>query len=288
MKHIKIWPIVCPHFGARACNLSLFEEHRDRAVKEKWRVVLLGDLVNNGISAGSKHVGLEFQDAMDPMAQVEQAVDVLLPMAPQIEALVGGNHPLRSVKACGLHPEKLIAMFLSIAAGGKAPKAIMPSIIQRVHEVAYLGQFANTNGRNFGKYSEAKEKLLSEIRKVEPGPENRWDIPFFPGVASIKIDGISTACHHGTHGKSKDNWQMLWQAIPGHRLYLTGHNHSLDWSGRRCRIAGKVQDTDFFSCGTYQGYEEYAAIACYPETPVGSLLLDYDHDKDEVTFTPLR
>lgn len=289
-KHTKIWAIVCPHIGAKACNLSVFEGHIKEAVRGKWNVILLGDLVNNGVSAGSKHCGLEWQDSMDPMSQVEKCVDVLMPLAKArlVRAVVGGNHSYRSVKACGLHPEKIVTMMLSVAAGGETPKAILPSVLQRIHEVAYLGAYARAGGRQYEQFARARENLHKEIAKIEPGIEDRWDIPFQPGLASMKIEDISIAMHHGTHSASKDNWQRLWQAIPGHRLYFTGHNHSLDWSGRSCRIAGKKHPADFYSCGTYQGYEEYAAIAGYTETPVGSILVDYDHAADKASFVTLN
>lgn len=290
VKNTKIWAIVCPHFGAKACNLSVFEEHRKQALKEKWKVILLGDLVNNGVSAGSKHVGLEWQDSMDPMAQVEKATDVLMPLAKAglIKVIVGGNHAMRTTKACGLHPEKIIAMFLSIATDGEKPESVMPAILQRIHELDYLGKAAEIGGgRQYNAFAQAREKLFQEIRKIAPGVEERWAVPFQPGIASMKIEGIPTAMHHGTHSASKDNWKSLWQAIPGHRLYFTGHNHSLDHSRRRCRIGGKKHRCDFYSCGTYQGYEEYASIACYTETEVGSILVDYNHSTDRATHVIL-
>lgn len=284
------WPSVCHHIGGKACNLSLLEDTIKEAVKKKWNCLFLGDTINNGVSAGSKHVGLEFQDSMDPMSQVERFVDLALPLAKAklLKGMVGGNHPARSVKACGLHPEKIIAMLLSVAAGGEKPAAIMPAILQRIHEVAYLAKFASQNGRTFNQYANARDQLHREIARVQPGVEERWDVPFQPGIGSFKIEGVPVAAHHGTHGKSKDNWKQLWNAIPGHRLYVTGHNHSLDWKGGVGRIAGKKMEVDYFSCGTYQGYEEYASIACYQETEVGSLLIEYDKSTHFAKFVKLN
>lgn len=276
---INIWPSVCHHLGAKACNQSMLEYHIKEAVRKGWRSVLLGDTMNMGISAGSKHVGLEWQDSIDPMAQTELAIDVFMPLAKAklLEAIVGGNHPLRASKACGLHPEKILAMFLSIAATGEKPAAVMPAVLQRIHELDYLGKAAEIGGgRNYKVFEQAREKLFQEIRKIQPGTEERWAVPFSPGIMSKKIAGIPCAMHHGTHSASKDNWKSLWQATPGHRLYMTGHNHSLDWSPRICRIAGKRMNVDFLSGGTYQGYEEYASIACYAETEVGSFMIEYD------------
>lgn len=276
---LKIWPSVCHHLGAKACNQSLLEDHIKEAIRGGWRCVLLGDTMNMGISAGSKHVGLEWQDSIDPMAQTERAIDVFMPLAKArlIHAIVGGNHPLRATKACGLHPEKILAMFLSIAATGEKPVSVMPAVLQRIHELDYLGKAAEIGGgRNYKVFEEARSKLFKEIAKIQPGVEERWAVPFSPGIMSTKIDGVPCALHHGTHSASKDNWKSLWQAVPGHRFYFTGHNHSQDWSPRVARIAGKRMDVDFLSGGTYQGYEEYASIACYAETAVGSMMIEYD------------
>jgi hypothetical protein len=137
---VKIWASVCHHFGAKACNVRLIEQHVKDAVRGGWHGILNGDLINNGVSAGSKHVGLEFEDVTIPMDQVEQVVDVFMPMAKARlwRRIVGGNHAYRTYKVAGLHPEKVIAMLLSIAQGGEKPKAVLPTIIQRVHELAYM------------------------------------------------------------------------------------------------------------------------------------------------------
>jgi hypothetical protein len=273
--------------GAKACNQRLLDDHIKMAVREKWRVLLLGDLVNNGISAGSKHVGLEFQDAMDPMSQVERAVDALLPIADQTELIVGGNHAYRSVKACGLHPEKIIAMMLSIARDGSKPESIMPSIIQRVQEVGYLAPGAKMGGRSYIRYERAHAALMAEIGKVRPGTEENWGVPFHPGLGFKKIDGVAIVAHHGVHAKSRDNWNRLERAARGFRLYFTGHNHRLSWEPGAEDIQGQEIDADFYSCGTYQGYEEYASLALYPRTPTGSLLVHYNKDTDRTHFERL-
>jgi len=273
----KIWSSVCHHFGAKACNVRLIEQHVKRAVREGWNGILCGDLINNGVSAGSKHMGLEFEDATIPMDQVEQVVDTLMPMAKARlwRRIVGGNHAYRTYKAAGLHPEKVIAMLLSIVQGGEKPKAVMPSIIQRVHELAFLA-----SGNAFASLDNAREKLHREISSIRRNGGEQWEIPFSPGIASCKIEGIPVAMHHGVCGKSRDNWKRLWNAIPGHRLYFTGHNHELAMDLKAARIAGVKQRADFFSCGTYQGFEDYAAIAAYQECRVGSMLVIYNRDTD--------
>lgn len=286
---VKIWASVCHHIGAPACNLSMLERHVDEAVKNGWRVVLLGDLINNGVSAGSKHTGLEWGDCMDPMAQVEKAIDVFLPAAKAglIELIVGGNHPYRSVKACGLHPEKIIAMMLSIAATGKKPAAVLPSIIQRVQELAMLGEGARVGGRQYAAYQKVRGDLLQDIKKVAPGTEEKWAIPFYPGVGHKVIQGVPVAAYHGKHGKSTANWSSIERVSHGFRYYFTGHNHSLDWHPDTEAVQGKFHEVEYLSCGTYQGYEEYAAIAAYRRTPLGSMLVEHDSRTDKSTITRL-
>lgn len=257
--------------------MRLLDEHVKMAVRGGWNGIMVGDLINNGVSCGSKHVGLEFEDVTIPMDQVEQAVDTFMPMAKARlwRRIVGGNHAYRTYKAAGMHPEKVIAMLLSIAQGGEKPKAVLPSILQRVHEIAYMA-----NGNAFSAISDTRDKLHREISELRMNAGSKWEIPFSPGLASCEIDGVRMAMHHGICGKSKDNWKRLWNAIPGHRLYFTGHNHELAMDLKAARIAGAKQRADFFSCGTYQGYEDYAAIAAYQESRVGSMLVTYNKDTD--------
>lgn len=285
----KIWASVCHHIGAPSCNLNMLEGHVADAVKHGWRMVLLGDLINNGVSAGSKHTGLEWGDCMDPMSQVEKAIDVFMPAAKAglIELIVGGNHAARSVKACGLHPEKIIAMMLSIAATGKKPAAVLPSIIQRVQELAMLGEGARVGGRQYAAYQKVRGDLLQDIGKVAPGPQKQWAVPFWPGVGYKTIQGVPVIAYHGKHAKSAANWTSIERVSHGFRLYFTGHNHAWDWHPDTEASGGQSREVDFFSCGTYQGWEEYAAIAAYKKTPLGSVLVDYNPKTDKSTVIKL-
>lgn len=283
-RYVEIWASVCHHVGAKACNLRMLEGHVKDAVRKGWRTLLLGDLVNNGISAGSKHVGLEFQDSMDPMSQCEKAIDVFMPVAKEglLEMVVGGNHAYRTMRAVGIHPEKLIAMMLTIAASGDKPEGIMPSILQRVHELGHLAGERGRGGSFFHHFRDAKIRLMDEIAKVNPGTEERWAVPFYPGLGWKSIQGVPVASHHGTHARSRENWNRLERAVRGFRLMFTGHNHRLGWEPGLEDIRGHFNRQDYFSCGTYQGYEEYASIACYPRTPIGSILVRYNKDTDKV------
>ena len=276
-RSVKIWASVCHHFGAKACNVRLIEQHVKDAVRGGWNGILIGDLINNGVSAGSKHVGLEFEDVTIPMDQVEQVVDVFMPMAKARlwRRMVGGNHAYRTYKVAGLHPEKVIAMLLSIAQGGEKPRAVLPSVLQRVHELAYMA-----SGNAFKAMADTRDQLHREISGIKQGLGERWEIPFSPGIASTTIEGVPVAMHHGICGKSRDNWKRLWNALPGHRLYFTGHNHEGGMLPKATRIAGAKNKAEFYSCGTYQGYEDYAAIAAYEEARVGSMLVIYNKDTD--------
>lgn len=282
-RDLRLWVSACHHIGAKACKLSLLKEHIQLAIKNKWKAVLLGDLVNNGVSAGSTHVGLEFGDSMDPMSQAELAVDVFMPLAKAglLEAVVGGNHAYRSVRAVGLHPEKFIAMMLSIAAanGGKPP-SIMPGIIQTVHELALYSKESSRGGSYYHRAVDLQERLSRMVRQVNPGTEERWLVPFYPGLGTKVVNGVPLAFHHGTHNKSRDNWNRLQRAARGHRIYLTAHNHRMGWEPGLEDDRGKDMPTDYFSAGTYQDYEEYASIAMYPRTPTGSVLIEYSAKND--------
>ncbi|ANS05712.1 hypothetical protein [uncultured Mediterranean phage] len=282
-KDTLIWPSVCHHIGAKTTAMSLLKDHVKTAIKEKWQTVLLGDIINNGVSTGSKHVGLEWGDCMDPMDQVELAIDTFMPLAKAglLKGIFGGNHAIRTVKAAGLHPEKVIAMYLTLATTGKKPKNIMAGLVQQMHELSDLEAQGFSGGHATARYAKARDKIIDQIKTHQPGPEFEWSVPFFPGAGIMEINGISIACHHGIHAKTRDNWARLENSMKGHRMYFTGHNHRLDWQREKETIRGIKYVADYYSCGTYQGYEQYAQVAGYASKEQGSLLVTYDHDKDK-------
>jgi hypothetical protein len=288
-KRVAIWASCCPHIGAPACNYSLLNQHVADAVKYGRNLVLLGDTFNNGVSAGSSHLGLEYGDIMTPMEQVDLAIDTYMPLAAEkrIALMVGGNHPYRTMRACGINPEMMVAMMLSVGAGGKKPKAIIPPLVQRMHELAMLGEGARAGGRQYALFTKVRADLMAEINKIAPEPQSQWEVPFSPGVGHVTLQGVPIIGYHGKHNRSRDNWATLEKWSHGFRLYFTGHNHRLGWEPGFQAVRGKTQEVDFFSCGTYQGYEEYALVAGYGKMPCGSMLVEYDPDKDKAYFEKL-
>lgn len=93
---IVLWLIGDVHIGA-----AEFDEKRlkrdiaDIEVNPRARVVLLGDLINNGVKSSVTNV---YEEQMMPSAAKKLAVQYLEPIKDKIIAAVGGNHEMRSVK----------------------------------------------------------------------------------------------------------------------------------------------------------------------------------------------
>jgi hypothetical protein len=270
----KIWLSSCQHIGARSCNIKLLEEHIALARKGRWKVLLLGDLIDNGVSAGSRHLGLEFQNVLTPQQQIEAAYSLWKPLAEsrQIVAIFGGNHALRSYKVVGNHPEKILAMLLS---GWSEKTASIETLVQ------YLAMYntALDSGENGPSKDELKTLLHKKFESIGIGTNRKQDVPFFPGMGHVEVAGLKIAGHHGVHVKSRHNWDRLERAARGFDIYATGHNHLLAAELGLEDVRGKWHPAWFFSAGTYQAYEEYASLALYAPRPVGSVLVSVKNGK---------
>lgn len=103
-RSIKVYAIADVHIGARECDLDGFERFIKRVASEPDSyIVLVGDLVNNGIRSASCPTDI-YDETMPPRAQVDKCVELLQPVADRILGAVGGNHEARSRKAVDLDP----------------------------------------------------------------------------------------------------------------------------------------------------------------------------------------
>ncbi|HWY33257.1 MAG TPA: hypothetical protein VNX68_01345, partial [Nitrosopumilaceae archaeon] len=108
----KLLCICCAHIGEKNMNEQLFDEYLAWAKKEKCRIVLGGDLINNGMVFGTKHIGSIWDDKYTPQQQMDIAVEKLTPVKDQIDAIISGNHGGRTQKLTSIDPERWIAKAL--------------------------------------------------------------------------------------------------------------------------------------------------------------------------------
>lgn len=101
---VRIYPVADLHIGAQEADIQGFAAFIAQVEKEQDSyIVLVGDLVNNGIRSASCPTDI-FAETMSPRCQIDKAVELLEPVADRILGAVGGNHEARSRKAVNLDP----------------------------------------------------------------------------------------------------------------------------------------------------------------------------------------
>jgi len=99
------------HVGSDTCNMEAVHAWIDTIKKNRWYVILMGDLMENA-TLGS--VGAVFEQTMTPQEQLRYCVDMLTPIKDYIIGSVGGNHGARSKKAVGIDPDAIISFELGV------------------------------------------------------------------------------------------------------------------------------------------------------------------------------
>ena len=94
------------HLGSQTCDTSAVKKWVDTIKKNKWYVLLLGDLTEN---ATISSVGSVYEQVMTPQEQIFEVVRLLTPIKDYVLGSVLGNHGNRSVKIAGLNPDQIIA-----------------------------------------------------------------------------------------------------------------------------------------------------------------------------------
>lgn len=112
---IKITPLTDFHLGSPQCDIKKIKSLLKKIEKDKTAFCFLGgDIMDTTLKSS---VGSVYQNSMQPMAQLDFAVELLKPLADKgrILAIVGGNHEARISKDVGLDLTKLLACQLGIA-----------------------------------------------------------------------------------------------------------------------------------------------------------------------------
>ena len=92
---IRVWAVADVHIGARECDMDGFRKFIGSLGDDDY-IVLVGDLVNNGIRDSLTNV---YEEVMPPSMQIETAAQILEPVRDRILGAVAGNHENRTAKA---------------------------------------------------------------------------------------------------------------------------------------------------------------------------------------------
>ena len=103
-RSIKVYAVADVHIGDPNANVRGFEKFLKKVESEDDSyIVICGDLLNFGIRAASCPTDI-YTETLNPMQQIDYAVELLQPIAGKIFGIVGGNHEHRGNKAVGLDP----------------------------------------------------------------------------------------------------------------------------------------------------------------------------------------
>lgn len=93
---INIYPLSDLHIGSKEFNKEVFEKWLQVVKNDPLaKVILLGDLINNGLKNSKTNV---YEETMPPREQKKALVEYLTPIKDKIIGVVRGNHEERSVK----------------------------------------------------------------------------------------------------------------------------------------------------------------------------------------------
>lgn len=101
------------HVGSFLCDTDLLEKHLKATAADPSRyLVLNGDLFNSEVKS-AKHGGV-YQDKLNLDESLDYLEKLLLPLAPKILAITGGNHDARAFNSAGIDPVKQLAARLRV------------------------------------------------------------------------------------------------------------------------------------------------------------------------------
>lgn len=99
------------HYGSQTCNEKALDSWIASVKKNKWYVILMGDLMENA-TMGS--VGSVFEQRLTPQEQLRGIVDKLTPIKDYIIGGVSGNHGARTARVAGIDPDAIISYELGV------------------------------------------------------------------------------------------------------------------------------------------------------------------------------
>lgn len=107
---LHLYPLGDIHIGSAQSDIKSINKWINKiANDDKAAVILLGDLIDNGIDIGKYEQNIMVED------QIEKVVNILSPIKNKIIGMVSGNHEERTSKNSGTDISKRIALELGVA-----------------------------------------------------------------------------------------------------------------------------------------------------------------------------
>lgn len=103
----KIWFASDIHYGHESHDFDIFKKYLDKANKEKWHIVLGGDLVETAIPIHLQQT--MFSQNVDVTSQFEDIYELFRPLKDKIIVSVAGNHEDRIYRYTGFDASKALA-----------------------------------------------------------------------------------------------------------------------------------------------------------------------------------
>lgn len=108
-----IWTLSDVHWGANDCDTEKFLRYIAWAKQTpNLKIILMGDLMENAIPTHIPEAS--FEQAKQPKTQLDELVEILMPLKSKVIAIITGNHELRTFYKTNFDPSEMLAMQLNI------------------------------------------------------------------------------------------------------------------------------------------------------------------------------
>ncbi len=114
-ENIIIYPIGDLHIGHQNCDEAFIEDYINTlsiVPEENNRILLMGDLLDCGIKTAIG--GSVYEQKLTMQQQIDRVIELLKPVASQIDGMVQGNHEYRIYKETGIDICKILSDSLDI------------------------------------------------------------------------------------------------------------------------------------------------------------------------------
>ena len=159
---VYVHPIGDTHIGHRNCDLAYLKTVLDAIPRQpNHRILLMGDLIDVGIKSS---IGASvYENDTDVTGQLEDIVELLRPLAPQIDGMVAGNHELRLFKEVGMDISRIISRELKTPYM-KYSGVVTYSLGKRSYDINFFhGKSGGSVENSLRKVKDMTHKVVADI-----------------------------------------------------------------------------------------------------------------------------